>query len=82
MHLAKGRRFFAEYKTRDITEQTARRHALPAPMLDFGAGVGASIAWVKGNLPNVQLTCADVSERSLEVVQSRLLVTHDRPAPP
>jgi ubiquinone/menaquinone biosynthesis C-methylase UbiE len=66
-----GPEFFAEYKIRDIAEEMARRHSLPLRMLDFGSGVGASIPWVKRYLPDAQLTCADVSERSLEVAQRR-----------
>jgi ubiquinone/menaquinone biosynthesis C-methylase UbiE len=66
-----GPEYFAEYKIRDIAEEMTRRGALPARMLDFGSGVGTSIPWVNRYLPNAQLTCADVSERSLEVAQSR-----------
>lgn len=66
-----GPEFFAEYKIRDIAEEMTRRRALPARLLDFGSGVGASIPWVKRYLPGAQLTCADVSERSLEVAQKR-----------
>lgn len=66
-----GPEFFAEYKIRDIAEEMARRHSLPARMLDFGSGVGTSIPWVKRYFPDAQLTCADVSERSLEVAQKR-----------
>ncbi|MGF6374121.1 ubiquinone/menaquinone biosynthesis C-methylase UbiE [Paraburkholderia sp. RAU6.4a] len=66
-----GPEFFAEYKIRDIAEEMTRRDALPARMLDFGSGVGTSIPWVKRYLPDAQLTCADVSERSLEVAHSR-----------
>ncbi|MDR5835831.1 class I SAM-dependent methyltransferase [Caballeronia sp. LZ034LL] len=66
-----GPAFFAEYKIRDIAEEMARRNAVPARMLDFGAGVGTSVPWVRQYLPAAQLTCADVSERSLELAKSR-----------
>jgi ubiquinone/menaquinone biosynthesis C-methylase UbiE len=48
-----------------------RRHETPRRLLDFGSGVGASIPWVRRYLPGASLTCADVSERSLEVAQGR-----------
>ncbi|VXA95838.1 Methyltransferase [Burkholderia sp. 8Y] len=66
-----GPAFFAEYKIRDIAQEMARRHVAPRRMLDFGSGVGASIPWARHYLPDASLTCADVSERSLEVAQSR-----------
>ncbi|MCC8396220.1 class I SAM-dependent methyltransferase [Paraburkholderia sp. MMS20-SJTR3] len=66
-----GPEYFAEYKIRDIAEEMARRRIVPARMLDFGSGVGASIPWVKHYLPVAQLTCADVSDRSLDVARSR-----------
>ncbi|MFM0053589.1 class I SAM-dependent methyltransferase [Caballeronia grimmiae] len=66
-----GRAFFAEYKIRDIAEEMARRHEAPQRVLDFGAGVGSSVPWVRRYLPGASLTCADVSARSLEVAQSR-----------
>lgn len=44
-HPEKGPEFFAEYQIREIAEEMARHHALPARMLDFGAGVGT---WIPG----------------------------------
>ncbi|SAK89894.1 methyltransferase [Caballeronia hypogeia] len=66
-----GPAYFAEYKIRDIAEEMTLRNQMPERMLDFGAGVGTSVPWVREYLPDAQLTCVDVSERSLEVAKDR-----------
>lgn len=63
--------FFAEYKIRDIAAELDRRRLGCDSILDFGAGVGNSIPWVRKHLPAARLTCVDVSARSLEVAQQR-----------
>jgi SAM-dependent methyltransferase len=63
--------FFAEYKIRDIAAEIERRGLVCESVLDFGAGVGNSIAWVRKHLPAAQLTCIDVSQRSLDVAKQR-----------
>ena len=76
-----GPEYFAEYKIRDIARAVGRRAtarggsdggARPAlQVCDFGAGVGGSVPFVHRHLPGAQLTCLDVSRRSLEVAERR-----------
>ncbi len=64
--------FFAEYKIKDIArEQAAAGQMDGLHVLDFGAGIGSSVPYVGRHLPGAQLTCLDVSQRSLEVAQQR-----------
>jgi hypothetical protein len=43
----------------------------PPAVLDFGAGIGNSVPFVRKYLPDAQITCLDVSTKSLEIGQSR-----------
>jgi ubiquinone/menaquinone biosynthesis C-methylase UbiE len=66
--------YFADYKIKDVaTEYSARRkQAANAPaILDFGAGIGTSVPFVRKYLPYASLTCLDISIRSLEVGHAR-----------
>ncbi len=65
--------YFAEYKIRDLAAEWNRlQPSVKAPrILDFGAGVGASVPFVGKHLPAAELTCLDVSRKSLELGQSR-----------
>lgn len=69
-----GPEYFAEYKIIDI----AREHGLCSgtknaslKILDFGAGNGGSVPYVHKHFPSGQLTCLDVSRRSLEIAEKR-----------
>lgn len=71
--------YFADYKIRDIAREV-RRTGYPARapgdsgrprICDFGAGVGTSVPYVRHHLPEAELTCLDVSRRSLERAESR-----------
>jgi SAM-dependent methyltransferase len=72
-----GPEYFAEYKIRDIARSVARGAAPSGGaaealrICDFGAGVGGSVPFVHRHLPGAQLTCLDVSKRSLEVAERR-----------
>lgn len=66
--------FFAEYKMKDLAAEyfAYRGPSKTSPaVLDFGAGIGTSVPFVKKYLPQAQLTCLDVSTRSLEIGQNR-----------
>lgn len=63
--------FFAEYKLRDIATELKKRGRTAEHILDFGAGVGNSVPWARKYLPGGDITCVDVSERSLEIAASR-----------
>jgi ubiquinone/menaquinone biosynthesis C-methylase UbiE len=69
-----GPEYFSEYKIIDIARAvgTASPAAAPAPqVLDFGAGIGNSVPYVRRHLPEAALTCLDLSQRSLEVAEQR-----------
>ncbi|MES2017121.1 MAG: class I SAM-dependent methyltransferase [Pseudomonadota bacterium] len=61
--------YFARYKVQDVARLCAPHK--PARILDFGAGVGASIPHWQEAFPDAALTCLDVSERSLAIARER-----------
>ncbi|MHB8709348.1 MAG: class I SAM-dependent methyltransferase [Desulfuromonadales bacterium] len=64
--------YFAEYKVVDVLRHWRRAARGDSPrVLDFGAGVGYSVPFFAKHLPSAQLTCLDVSDRSLEIGRSR-----------
>lgn len=66
--------YFSEYKIADIARECpAQAQALygSVSMLDFGAGIGNSVPYVRQHFPNAQLTCLDLSQRSLDVAAQR-----------
>jgi ubiquinone/menaquinone biosynthesis C-methylase UbiE len=65
--------FFAEYKVRDIARIYGQRPGRPAApaILDFGAGVGTSVPFMRKYFPNARITCLDVSTKSLEIGRAR-----------
>lgn len=68
-----GPDYFADYKIRDIAnEYLSRRGGTDEPaILDFGAGIGTSVPFVRKYLPRARLTCLDVSTRSLAIGRTR-----------
>ena len=66
--------YFSEYKIADIARECpddARSPNGSIKMLDFGAGIGNSVPYVRKYFASAQLTCLDLSKRSLEVAQKR-----------
>jgi ubiquinone/menaquinone biosynthesis C-methylase UbiE len=66
--------YFAEYKIKDLAKlcETVRpERPQGIELLDFGAGTGSSIPYVKKHLPRARLTCCDVSSESLAVAKER-----------
>ncbi len=65
--------YFTDYKIRDLARlwQSLGRGRERPHILDFGAGVGASIPLFQRHFPGAQLTCADVSARSLQLAERR-----------
>ncbi len=65
--------YFAEYKIRDLRDlcAAARVGEALSRILDFGAGIGASIAPVRRHFPAARLTCVDVSTASLRIAAQR-----------
>ena len=70
--------YFADYKMRDFARLIAES-GLPddGHFLDFGSGIGASVEPFVSHLPKARLTCADVSEESLEMARSVYRETAD-----
>ncbi len=63
--------FFAEYKIKDLKDLVQNRGLQDQTILDFGSGTGSSIPFFRKYFPNSNLSCIDVSQKSLEVSQSR-----------
>lgn len=66
--------YFSEYKIADIARE-CRQQALSTDasvrVLDFGAGIGNSVPFVRKHFAKAELTCLDLSQRSLEVAEER-----------
>lgn len=66
--------YFAEYKIRDIAKEYAKLDGevnVAPNILDFGSGIGGSVPYVRKYFPKAQLTCIDVSRRSLAIAEGR-----------
>lgn len=66
--------YFSEYKIADIARECRPLALAPNAglrVLDFGAGIGNSVPYVRQHLPQAELTCLDLSQRSLEVAEKR-----------
>lgn len=71
-----GPEYFAEYKIQDIAreyEQHFDSVTSPVKILDFGSGIGGSVPYVQKYFPYAQLTCLDLSRKSLEIAEKRFL---------
>lgn len=66
-----GPEYFAEYKIRDVLRDVAEAEIVANQVLDFGSGIGASTPYFRQYFPASQLTCVDVSQRSLDIAESR-----------
>jgi SAM-dependent methyltransferase len=65
--------YFADYKMRDLRRLLRSRSAAfeRGRFLDFGAGIGTSVAFFRKYFPLADLTCVDVSTRSLSIGRAR-----------
>ena len=64
--------FFAEHKARKVAEAyRADKASSPASILDFGGGIGNSIAPLLAQFPGAEITCLDVSRASLDMCEQR-----------
>lgn len=61
--------YFARYKVQDVARLCSAQ--MPTRILDFGAGVGASVPHWREAFPQASLTCLDVSPRSLAIARDR-----------
>jgi ubiquinone/menaquinone biosynthesis C-methylase UbiE len=62
--------YFAEYKIKAVAASLMDT-SLPIRILDFGAGIGNSVPYFLKHLPKAEVTCLDVSSKSLEIGQKR-----------
>ncbi len=63
--------FFAEYKIADASRIASDLSLDVHDILDFGSGIGNSVPWFRKYFSEAQLTCADVSARSMELSRQR-----------
>ena len=59
--------YFAEYKVKALRAIAAGHDVQARHILDFGSGIGNSIPEFSRSFPRAELTCADVSQRSLDL---------------
>jgi SAM-dependent methyltransferase len=64
--------YFARYKIKEVRRRwTLARKDEPRAILDFGAGVGASLSHLVEAFPDAEITALDVSRKSLAIAESR-----------
>ncbi|HZV97428.1 MAG TPA: class I SAM-dependent methyltransferase [Methylophilaceae bacterium] len=63
--------FFARYKIQDVADSVSREGLDVRRIVDFGSGIGNSLPHFAELFPEADITCADVSTRSLEISRSR-----------
>jgi SAM-dependent methyltransferase len=63
--------YFSEYKIADLAELLNRLRLPTTKILDFGSGIGNSLPYFRRYFPGNEITCADVSIRSIEIAQTR-----------
>jgi SAM-dependent methyltransferase len=63
--------YFAEYKIAELRRLAGVPTIEPAKIIDFGSGIGNSIPYFRKYFASAEVTCADVSPRSLELSRSR-----------
>jgi ubiquinone/menaquinone biosynthesis C-methylase UbiE len=63
--------FFAEYKIKDIASVCSSLNVNPRRILDFGAGIGNSLPYLRVAFPSSEIVCLDPSSKSLELAAER-----------
>jgi SAM-dependent methyltransferase len=63
--------YFSEYKIADLADLLNRLRLPTTNILDFGSGIGNSLPYFRKYFPGSEISCADVSARSIEIAQSR-----------
>lgn len=63
--------YFARYKVQDVANVVGKHSQQDLRVLDFGAGVGTSVPYFLELFARIQLTCLDVSRKSLELGELR-----------
>jgi len=63
--------YFSEYKIADLAGLLDRIKLPTAKILDFGSGIGNSLPFLRKYFSGSEISCADVSARSIEIAQIR-----------
>lgn len=63
--------YFSEYKIADLADLLNRMELPTTKILDFGSGIGNSLPYLRKYFSSSELSCADVSARSIEIAQTR-----------
>jgi SAM-dependent methyltransferase len=63
--------YFSEYKIADLAELINRLKLPASNILDFGSGICNSLPYFRNYFSSSEITCADVSARSIEIAQTR-----------
>lgn len=63
--------YFSEYKIADLAGLLDRMKLPTAKILDFGSGIGNSLPYFRKYFSGSEISCADVSARSIEISQTR-----------
>ncbi len=63
--------YFSEYKIADLSKYVHSIRAASGKILDFGSGIGNSVPYFRKYFPDADLSCADVSSRSIEIARGR-----------
>jgi SAM-dependent methyltransferase len=63
--------YFSEYKIADLSSLLNRLRLPTTKILDFGSGIGNSLPYLRKYFSESEITCADVSGRSIEIAQTR-----------
>jgi SAM-dependent methyltransferase len=66
-----GPEYFAEYKIADLASFMRESGRAAAQILDFGSGIGNSVPFFRKHFPGSELSCAEVSSRSIEIARAR-----------
>jgi SAM-dependent methyltransferase len=63
--------YFAEYKIADLAHHFSGTQSSIRQIADFGSGIGNSIPYFRRYFPDANLSCVDVSARSIQQAQDR-----------
>jgi ubiquinone/menaquinone biosynthesis C-methylase UbiE len=63
--------YFHRYKVDDVADTLGRLNRNPARILDFGGGVGNSLAHLRRRFPDSEIVLIDPSLKSLEIAKQR-----------
>jgi len=63
--------YFFEYKIKDLSLFLGNLDFVPKNILDFGSGIGNSIPFFRKYFPDTEITCADISQRSIDIAKAR-----------